>query len=141
MVVKEVLRVYTIGLAGMRDATQDDTLPDGTFIPKGTEVIVFMKIMHNLEEYWGKDADQFNPDRWNDIHPEKIPNFIHVFMPFLCGARICIGQRLALMEFKMALMLLVSEFEFSQVAGHVVKGSVGVSNKPDPHILLNVKAL
>jgi cytochrome P450 len=141
MVIKEVLRLYPVAVASFRQATQDDTLPTGDFLPKGTEVVIYMIILHRMEEYWGKDAAEFNPDRWYDIHPEQFPNFIHIYMPFLCGARTCIGQKLALLELKMVLVCLMQAFAFDPVPGHVVKSFISLTLRPSPHVKVHVKAL
>lgn len=48
--------------------------------------------MHRLEEVWGKDSNDFDPERFL---PERIKN-LHpfAFMPFSGGARNCIGALL-----------------------------------------------
>ena len=58
----------------------------------GTNVEVPVDLLHTMEEYWGEDANEFNPHRWiENPDLEKAP----YFMPFGAGPRNCIGMRFA----------------------------------------------
>lgn len=52
-------------------------------------------------KYWD-DPDLFNPSRFNSSNEN--PN---VFIPFSSGPRNCIGQHMALMEVKLALVRIL----------------------------------
>ena len=46
-----------------------------------------------MKEYYGKDAEEFRPERWADLK-----NIGWAYMPFSSGPRICLGQQFALTE-------------------------------------------
>lgn len=81
-------------------------------IPKGTVLYMLANAINRLPAYWGETADEFNPDRWDDL-PEtaKTPN---AYMTFLQGPRGCIGRKFAEIEMKVILCTLLSMFEFSR---------------------------
>jgi cytochrome P450 len=60
------------------------------------------------------------------------------YQPFYTGPRTCIGNKLALAEFKVLLSMLVRNFVFQPVEGfHIGKRSFPLA-KPEPHIELIV---
>jgi cytochrome P450 len=71
-VIHETLRLYPPLLANTRVANKDTTLPRGggpdgsdkVFIPKGRPVMYSVWVLHRNEGRWGKDAQQFRPERW-----------------------------------------------------------------------------
>ena len=72
---------------------------------KGTSIIADFYTMHRLKEYWGEDADQFEPERF--AKPLKHPG---QYMPFGAGSRHCIGSNLAMMEMRTLLTRLITRF-------------------------------
>ncbi|KAH7515575.1 hypothetical protein FEM48_Zijuj10G0041200 [Ziziphus jujuba var. spinosa] len=68
--------------------------------------------LHYDEEIWGSDANIFNPERFaNGVNGScKSP---HVYVPFGSGFRICLGQHFSMMELKILLALMLSNFSFS----------------------------
>ena len=64
-----------------RQAVKDDVLPNGLFIPKNTCLIFPHSVLYTDEHIWGTDALQFRPERWQDGHLEKIPNFNFIYSP------------------------------------------------------------
>ena len=66
--------------------------------------------MHRNPEIFGKNADQFEPERFlNDASKDLVDNFL--FHSFGGGPRICIGMRFAMEEMKITLAKLLSNFE------------------------------
>ncbi len=43
----------------VRYASEQDTLPDGSFIPKGCQVVYSAYVVNRMTSYWGSDADTF----------------------------------------------------------------------------------
>ncbi|KAK8062272.1 Cytochrome P450 27C1 [Apiospora hydei] len=69
----------------------------------------------NFESYWDPSGmDEFAPERWlnedGSFNPRKFPR-----LAFSAGPRMCYGRNLALMEFRVNLVLLVLNFKFEQV--------------------------
>ena len=82
--------------------------PNGTapiFIPKGTRVTVNFGAMHRDKGIWGEDADNFRPERWEDLKPGW------QYIPFSGGPRVCPGQQIALTETAYVLVRLLQKFE------------------------------
>lgn len=113
-ILNETLRLTPVVPLNLRMATRDTTVPVGggpnedqpLFVPKGTFVIWNVQHMHRLPQYWGTDADQFKPERWED------PNKFHSwdFLPFNGGPRICLGQQFALTEASYTLVRIAQTF-------------------------------
>jgi len=67
--------------------------------------------MHRRTDYWGPDANEFDPDRFLDGRVAKYlaPNPF-IFLPFNAGPRICLGQQFAYNEMSFFLIRLVQNF-------------------------------
>lgn len=65
--------------------------------------------MHHSHKYF-PNPEKFDPERFLGANKEKInPN---AYVPFGLGPRACIGSRFALMEGKIILYSILSEFKF-----------------------------
>jgi len=81
---------------------------------KGDHVLLPLLLVNRDRRIWGEDADEFNPDRWNDL-PEKAKDISGLWgniRTFGAGIRSCIGFRFALFEVKVLLFTLIRAFEF-----------------------------
>ncbi|CAD5333390.1 unnamed protein product [Arabidopsis thaliana] len=107
-VINESLRLYPPATLLPRMAFEDLKLGDLT-IPKGLSIWIPVLAIHHSEELWGKDANQFNPERFGG---RPFASGRH-FIPFAAGPRNCIGQQFALMEAKIILATLISKFNFT----------------------------
>ncbi|KAL3727688.1 hypothetical protein ACJRO7_032428 [Eucalyptus globulus] len=107
MVINESLRLYPPASLLPRTAFEDIELGD-LHVPKGLSIWIPVLAIHHSEELWGKDVDEFNPERFasNPFSSGK-------FMPFAMGPRDCVGQSFAMMEAKIILAMLVSRFSFT----------------------------
>ncbi|RFU80474.1 hypothetical protein TARUN_1736 [Trichoderma arundinaceum] len=100
MVLKETLRLHAPVASNMRTAERDTVLPKGggpdgqspLFIPKGTDCRFSSHSLHRRKDYYGPDADEFRPERWETHRPGW------EYIPFSGGPRICIGQQFALTQ-------------------------------------------
>lgn len=61
--------------------------------------------MHSDPDFWGPDADHFNPERWEGR------KFGFDYLPFNAGPRICIGQQFALAEVAYVTIRLLQRFD------------------------------
>lgn len=61
---------------------------DDYTIPAGCNVVIPIKLVHTLPEYW-KTPNQFNPDRFLNKEEANLPKC--AYMPFSYGPRNCIG--------------------------------------------------
>ncbi|KAL0741567.1 hypothetical protein Bca4012_083080 [Brassica carinata] len=107
-VINESLRLYPPATLLPRMAFKDIKLGDIT-IPKGLSIWIPVLAIHHSEELWGKDANEFNPERFGGKPFAPGRHFI----PFATGPRNCIGQSFAMMEAKMILATLILKFSFT----------------------------
>lgn len=111
-VINEGLRLYPSVPQNFRVAKRSITLPKGggangedkIFLKKGQTIFMSFYALQRQEKYYGKDANEFNPDRWENI---KNPG---AFMPFLAGPRICLGQQYATTEASYLIMRFAQLF-------------------------------
>ena len=111
--MNEVLRMYPSVPINFRVANKDTTLPvgggpDGTspvFIGKGTAVVYSPYITQRVDQFYGKDALEFKPERW-----ENAPKLGWAYLPFNGGPRICLGQQFALTEASYVIVRLAQMF-------------------------------
>eukprot|EP00002_Diphylleia_rotans_P034474 TRINITY_DN740_c0_g1_i1.p1 TRINITY_DN740_c0_g1~~TRINITY_DN740_c0_g1_i1.p1 ORF type:complete len:494 (-),score=96.97 TRINITY_DN740_c0_g1_i1:470-1951(-) len=115
-VLNETLRLHPSIPFDFRTAIKDDVLPSGHFVPAGTDVAYSAFVMHRLPEYWGEDAESFNPDRWTPENIRKVPSF--AFAPFLAGPRICIGQNMAYTEARLVTTMILQKYKLRMIPGH-----------------------
>uniref|UniRef100_A0A914P6Y7 Cytochrome P450 n=1 Tax=Panagrolaimus davidi TaxID=227884 RepID=A0A914P6Y7_9BILA len=79
-------------------------------IDKHTAILPNMIVISKDENVWGKDATEFNPDRFL---PENTKNRHPLaWMLFGAGPRICPGKNLAIYETKATLIRLLQEFKY-----------------------------
>lgn len=105
----EVTRFYPPVPITLREADVDTTICD-QFIPKGTTIIVCPSAINKSKEFWGEDADVFNPDRWDKEGGAGGATTNFAMLTFLAGPRSCIGQKFAVEEFRCMVAALVGMF-------------------------------
>jgi cytochrome P450 monooxygenase len=107
-------RLYPNGIQMVRICTQDTTLPVGggpdgkkpIYIQKGDIVHCNRYLMHRDPDTWGPDAEDFRPERWEDIRP------LWRFVPFGGGPRICPAHILVATEASYVLVRFVQRFKY-----------------------------
>ncbi|KAJ4473285.1 cytochrome P450 [Lentinula edodes] len=110
----------------LRLARRDGVIPlhkpivglDGTemhevAVPRGTTVFVSIFNANRNPDLWGKDANEWKPERWLSPLPEplveaRIPGVYSHLMTFIGGGRSCIG-----MFTEVVISILVETFKFS----------------------------
>lgn len=107
MVINESLRLYPPATVLPRMAFEDIKVGD-LEIPKGLSIWIPVLAIHHSDELWGKDANEFKPERFTSK-----PFSGGRFIPFATGPRNCIGQGFALMEAKIILAMFLSKFSFT----------------------------
>ncbi|AEO65965.1 05473d8c-fd2d-4346-9f39-8d2bdb32ff12 [Thermothielavioides terrestris] len=107
-VCRESLRFIPPIPMTVRESRRDDYL-GGYKVPGGTVVYMLANSINRMPWFWGDDADEFLPDRWDNLPPTAVPN---AFMTFLQGPRGCLGRKFAEVEMKILLITLLSKFEF-----------------------------
>ena len=93
--IQETLRLWPAVPINTRRSLKATTLPTGggpdgkspLYVRPDTNIDYSVHVMHRLEQYWGPDAKQFNPDRFATRRPGW------EYLPFNGGPRICLGRK------------------------------------------------
>lgn len=109
MVFQETLRLYPPIWAIPRYSKEDDEVA-GYKIPAHSKLLINIFSMHRLSDFW-QDPDTFNPERFSKEHREKRHKY--AYLPFGAGPHVCIANALALMQAKVAMVLLASRFKIT----------------------------
>lgn len=122
----ETLRLYPPVQMDSKFAKNDDVLPDGTRVKKGTRVAYHPYAMGRMENLWGPDCLEFKPERWLDNHGVFIPENPYKYPVFQAGVRVCLGRDMALLSMKVVAVALVKRFHIkladSNWVPHFVSG-------------------
>ena len=110
--LNESLRLMPVVPANSRTAVRDTILPLGggpdgkspVLVTKGTTVSYSIWSMHRREDFYGPDALDFKPERWEFLRPGW------EYLPFNGGPRACVGQQYALIEASYATVRLMQTF-------------------------------
>lgn len=107
----EVLRYYPSVPITVREASRDTTIV-GSPIPKGTIILLAPEAINRSTQFWGPDANEFNPERW--MGPGRAntggADSNYAFMSFIHGPRSCIGQGFAKGELACLVAVTVGKF-------------------------------
>ncbi|ETK73122.1 hypothetical protein L917_19647 [Phytophthora nicotianae] len=109
--IRELLRVMPAGPLIATHCVRDTVFPDGTFVPKNTDIGIAFYTTGRLTSVWGEDALEFKPERFLDAETgEIIKVSSSKFCAFSAGPRICVGRNLAYLEMKIVIANIVSRF-------------------------------
>ena len=111
--LSEVLRLWPLVPLNARKSNKATVLPRGggldgkspVFIPPQTDVTYSPHVMQRREDLWGKDANEFRPDRFVGRKSGW------EYLPFNGGPRICIGQQFALTEASYVIVRLLQRYD------------------------------
>ncbi len=107
--IHETMRLKPVGPQLPLQANRDIAVGD-VQVPKGTIVISLLR-SDTLREDLVDQAHAFRPERWLQAHnPAK-----RMSTPFGAGPRICPGRYLALLEMKIAMTVLLGQFDITHV--------------------------
>ncbi|KAL5195213.1 Cytochrome P450 714A2 [Glycine soja] len=138
-VMNEVLRLYPPAPNVQRQAREDIKVDDIT-VPNGTNLWIDVVAMHHDPEVWGKDANEFKPERFMDDVNGGC-NHKMGYLPFGFGGRMCVGRNLTFLEYKIVLTLLLSRFTFKLSPGYNHSPSIMLSLRPSHGLPLIVQPL
>ncbi|WOK91526.1 hypothetical protein Cni_G00217 [Canna indica] len=110
MILNEVLRLYPPAPILHRRTYKTVKLGNVVY-PPGVLVALPILLIHHDPDIWGKDASEFNPDRFAQgvSNASKDKN---AYFAFGFGPRICIGQNFALIEARLAICMILQRFSF-----------------------------
>ena len=136
-VINETMRIHSTSSLGLPRltplATPENPSPKpveilGYSFPPGTALSVPAYTIHHSKEIWGKDADEFVPERWSE---ERLTNRQkEAFIPFSTGPRACVGRNVAEMELKCMVGTVFRNFEFRDEHEGPMQTREGFLRKP-----------
>ncbi|ERN00977.1 hypothetical protein AMTR_s00002p00096460 [Amborella trichopoda] len=136
MILNESLRLYPPGVAIARKAVKDCKI-GSICLPKDTQFLVPILPMNYSETIWGDDAEKFNPYRFSEGSEKAMGSFF----PFGKGPRACVGQKLALLESKILVAMILQNFSFHMSKNYIHSPVVFVTLYPQHGIPIILHAL
>ncbi|CAI9107682.1 OLC1v1007096C1 [Oldenlandia corymbosa var. corymbosa] len=111
----ETMRLYPPVPLDTKSAKNDDVLPDGTYVKKGTRVIYHPYAMGRVESVWGADWPEFRPERWlESVEPGKrsfVSRDQYTYPVFQAGPRVCLGKEMAMLQMKTVVAGILRRFK------------------------------
>ncbi|KAF9170557.1 hypothetical protein BGX21_009286 [Mortierella sp. AD011] len=133
----EALRLYPPVPRNLKEAVNDDVLPNGTKVQAGDFILFSTYSIGRNTSVWGPQARDFMPERWLEGSAEAVEKgglsnnafpaeHVHAklrkesqfkFSSFNAGPRICLGQTFATLEALTVINMLSSRFKFTLAPG------------------------
>jgi cytochrome P450/nitrite reductase/ring-hydroxylating ferredoxin subunit len=109
-VAMETLRIKPVTPTLFLESLEDQTI-NGLKLKKGVTVMMQSKVAQTSDVHF-TEAEKFMPERWLAGTDMPLHN-MDVFRTFGAGPRFCPGKNLALHEMKMALSMIVKNFDLT----------------------------
>lgn len=107
-VVSETLRKYPPLPFLNREVMRAREIPlTKVHVEKGTRILIPVRALHHDPQYY-PEPDRFDPERFSDEAKASRPS--QVYLPFGDGPRVCVAQRLGIMQVKTSVAMLLSKF-------------------------------
>ncbi|KAL5709347.1 hypothetical protein ACHQM5_020048 [Ranunculus cassubicifolius] len=110
MILNESLRLYPPAAQQVRYTAKETKLGD-ILLPAGVQLMLSTLLIHHDSDVWGEDVQEFKPERFADGISKASKDQV-AFFPFGWGPRVCVAQNFAMVEAKMALSMILQNFEF-----------------------------
>jgi cytochrome P450 len=108
-VINEAMRLYPPVYVMFRTPTRPFET-NGYTVPEGATLMLPQYAVHRSERFWD-DPDEFDPQRWRPERASERPRF--AYFPFGGGPRHCIGRQLALLEARLIVATVGSEYRLT----------------------------
>ncbi|KAK9149116.1 hypothetical protein Scep_007873 [Stephania cephalantha] len=113
IIINETLRLYPLASSIGRRVSKKVRLGN-LVLPPGVGVSIPVLAIHHDAEIWGEDVHVFKPERFSEGVAKATTNSANMaFLPFGYGPRTCVGLSFALLEVKIALLMILSRFHFA----------------------------
>lgn len=109
-VINETMRILPAVPMIARELNGPVKLSNGVILPAGTTIGIGIRDTHRNKKVWGEDADQFNPDRFDQSRESVQNRHPYSFIPFSGGPRNCIGLKFAKNSMKVVLYKILKQF-------------------------------
>eukprot|EP01018_Ginkgo_biloba_P027846 Gb_40035 [translate_table: standard] len=125
--LSEAMRLYPPVPLDHKEVIQDEVLPDGTVMKKGTVVHYIIYAMGRMKSIWGEDCMEFKPERW--LNDGVFTNqSAYKYTVFNGGPRLCVGKDFAYLQMKHVAASILYRFKLKMVGKpDSVKYKLGVT--------------
>jgi cytochrome P450 len=113
--ILEVLRRYPVSMSVHRQTGEPLEL-GGETLPAGTQVAILLHALHHHPDFW-EQPESFTPSRWHGSSSPRVP---YSYVPFLLGARKCMGRDMAEQQLLITLAAIVRPFNLAIHADPIV---------------------
>lgn len=110
----EIFRRYPVSMGIARELGEPLELA-GETLPAGTQMLVLLHALHHHPDYWD-DPWEITPERWTSTEP-RVP---YSYVPFLLGARKCMGRDMAEQHILLVLASVIRRFDITVFADAVI---------------------
>lgn len=115
MVLNEALRLYPPTALIGRIAKSADAIC-GYHVPAGANVLMSPYVMGRSERIWD-NPNEFRPERFEPKNVAKRHVMAH--LPYGAGPRVCLGSRMATMEAKLVLAIILQQYELQRTTNEL----------------------
>jgi cytochrome P450 len=122
--ITESMRLYPPVAVDTHSCKADDFLPDGTFVGRGWLTTYSAYAMARVEDVWGKDCEEFRPERWLGEDGAFRPENPFRYPVFHAGPRMCLGKEMAYIQMKSIVACVLERFSFRFLGGEERPGLV-----------------
>ncbi|PIA40571.1 hypothetical protein AQUCO_02500346v1 [Aquilegia coerulea] len=113
--ISEAMRLYPPVAVDTKACLKDDVMPDGTFVGEGWFVTYSAFSMGRMEKIWGKDCNEYVPERWLENNGTFRPESPFKYPAFHAGPRMCLGKDMAYIQMKSIAASVIEKFEMDVV--------------------------
>ncbi|XP_012057973.1 PREDICTED: probable cytochrome P450 6a14 [Atta cephalotes] len=110
-VFNETMRIMPAGALMKKRCTEEFELKgsDGVVcrVQPGMEILIPLQALHTDPQYW-ENPEEYDPERFNSDRKHNIERF--TFLPFGEGPRICVGMRMAQLQIKAGLTMILRKY-------------------------------
>lgn len=109
-VIQETMRIHSTSALGLPRIVPPGQGVEilGHHFPPYTVLSVPTYTIHHSKEIWGPNAEEFVPDRWDNLTEKQKNGFI----PFSHGPRSCVGRNVAEMELALIIATTFRRYDF-----------------------------
>ncbi|KAL8503394.1 hypothetical protein ACS0TY_022217 [Phlomoides rotata] len=126
--LSESLRLYPSVPEDSKHVIADDVLPDGTFVPAGSNITYSIYSSGRMKFIWGDDCLEFKPERWLSEDGKKFETKDQFqFVAFNAGPRICLGKDLAYLQMKSIAAAVLLRHRLVVAPGHKVEQKMSLT--------------
>lgn len=124
--LSETLRLYPSLPINYKEVIEDEVLPNGARLKKGTNLIFPIYSMGRTENIWGKDCMEFKPERWLR-EGVFVPEGGYKYPVFNAGPRVCLGKDFAYLLMKWVAASLVYRYRLKLAKEVMVEPKLGIT--------------